>query len=287
MLSLIDRTRWTCAVLAAPDLTPGCKVVAARLILFCNLSDGRCDPSVATIAREVAMTPRAVEKMLLTLTASGWIERTISPGRRSNSYTFPLDRVTMSPSTTPNDGTGLTPNVRTGLELATPSESAPNPVREGAQPRPSGRTNRKRTEGENREENLIPPVSTEVSETGTSQLAPSPSPEIEAAFAEWWRTYPRREGRLAAKKAYAEIVERKVATPAELLAGAMRYAAAREGEPAQFTKAPVNWLRAGSWEDAAPADQEPRAGQFDWMQYAREHCDAEEIEASLRKWGTL
>ena len=235
------------------------------------------------------MTPRAVEKMLLTLTSMGWIERTISPGRRSNSYSFPLDRVAMFPSTTPNAGTGLTPNVRTGSELATPSESASNPVREGAQPRPSVRTNTKRTEKENRKKNHTPPGSIEAGATGKEAQPSLRSPQAEVTFADWWRVYPRQDGRIGALRAYCTVVEQRQATPAELLAGAMRYAAQREGEPSRFTKTAANWLLAGCWEDRPDAGSErrARAEPFDWMQYAREHCDRDAVEASLRKWGGL
>jgi hypothetical protein len=71
-------------------------------------------------------------------------------------------------------------------------------------------------------------------------------------FAEFWQAYPRRVARGAAEKAYNRIIRSREATEAELLAGAMRYAAQRDGEDARFTKHPATWLNGKCWMDEPP-----------------------------------
>lgn len=73
-------------------------------------------------------------------------------------------------------------------------------------------------------------------------------------FDEWYRVYPRHVARGDAEKAYRRIVTKGDATEADLLAGAMRYAAEQTGKPAQYTKHPATWLNGECWKDEpAPA----------------------------------
>jgi hypothetical protein len=68
-------------------------------------------------------------------------------------------------------------------------------------------------------------------------------------FDEFWTTYPRRVGKLAALKAYKRAL--KMTTPDRIFSSARKYAADRAGQDAQFTKHPATWLNAGCWEDYA------------------------------------
>jgi hypothetical protein len=72
-------------------------------------------------------------------------------------------------------------------------------------------------------------------------------PTGDADFDRWWDQYPRRVDKESARKAYARVIKAGRATPDELLAGAMRYAAEKAGEDPRFTKHPATWLNAGSW----------------------------------------
>ncbi|OKO75715.1 hypothetical protein AC629_33685 [Bradyrhizobium sp. NAS80.1] len=74
----------------------------------------------------------------------------------------------------------------------------------------------------------------------------SQNPDTNAAFEEWWKQYPKKVDKAAAKKAYLRVVQKKQATPAELLSGAMHYAAERSGHDPKFTKYLTTWLNAGS-----------------------------------------
>jgi hypothetical protein len=64
----------------------------------------------------------------------------------------------------------------------------------------------------------------------------------------------------AAAKAYRRIIRNREATEAELLAGAMRYAAQRDGDDPQFTKHPATWLNGKCWMDeVSPSRGRPRS----------------------------
>jgi hypothetical protein len=80
--------------------------------------------------------------------------------------------------------------------------------------------------------------------------------QIDAVFAEWYAAYPRKEAKIAAKKAYTAIVTGKRkdpeerATPHQLLAALE--AAKKAGKfpnDAKFIKHPATWLNDGSWAD--------------------------------------
>jgi hypothetical protein len=73
------------------------------------------------------------------------------------------------------------------------------------------------------------------------------------AFDAFWAAYPRRAGKLAARKAWAKAV--LVAQPDVIIAGAVRY----RDDPnrdASFTAHPSTWLNQGRWAD----DPEPPRG---------------------------
>lgn len=91
-------------------------------------------------------------------------------------------------------------------------------------------------------------------------------------FEAFWAVYPRREARGAAMKAYGRALAR--AGPDQILAGAKRYAAARQDEEAQYTKMPATWLNADCWLDEAPPDDGALDPKLKEMQ---------EIEAAFRK----
>jgi hypothetical protein len=76
---------------------------------------------------------------------------------------------------------------------------------------------------------------------------------VAEGFDEFYRVYPRHVARGHAEKAYRRIIGNGDATPAELINGAMRYAAERMGEPERYTKHPTTWLNGQCWKDAPAA----------------------------------
>lgn len=89
---------------------------------------------------------------------------------------------------------------------------------------------------------------------------------IEVAFEEeFWPAYPRKDDKGRARKAFLTVIKSKTATVSDLVNGAMRYAAERQGEDPKFTKQPATWLNAEAWlneaSPAAPAASRMQAGQ--------------------------
>lgn len=91
--------------------------------------------------------------------------------------------------------------------------------------------------------------------------------DLEAWFEQqWWPQYPLKVEKIAAKKLIRAIIEGRCrdglkATPQELLAGVMRYAAAMTGKERRYIKHPTTWLNKGCWTDehAEPAGFDGRA----------------------------
>ena len=82
--------------------------------------------------------------------------------------------------------------------------------------------------------------------------------EIESDFTEFWAAYPRREGKLAALKAYAKA--RQSVDKTRLHEAAVAYANRRAGEDPKFTPHAATWLNRGSWEDIPPSSEPSAAG---------------------------
>lgn len=123
-------------------------------------------------------------------------------------------------------------------------------------------------EGEgNREES--PPLSPSVD--GASKRSPvqSKSMEIEADFAAFWAQYPRRDDRGRAIKVYAAARKKGVAA-ADILAGAMRYAAERQGQDPKFTKMAATWLNAEAWANGATKPDAPMSAEQGWRNKVRQ-----------------
>ena len=109
------------------------------------------------------------------------------------------------------------------------------------------------------------------------------SPEFET----FWSTYPRKEAKRQAWKAWGKAIER--ATPEQITAGARRYAD-DPNRSDQFTKHGSTWLNADGWEDEPlPAQSPSSASSPTWVDIARaaaqqpDYIDGEVIE--LRELG--
>jgi hypothetical protein len=70
---------------------------------------------------------------------------------------------------------------------------------------------------------------------------------LDQAFETWWRQYPRKVDKGAARRAFRRVLMKNVATFDELMAGVMRYAMERTGEDPIYTKHAATWLNAESW----------------------------------------
>jgi hypothetical protein len=97
---------------------------------------------------------------------------------------------------------------------------------------------------------------------------------IDSAFDIWWQQYPKKVGTAVARKAYQRVVTKGEASPEELLAGVLRYAATQTGKDAKYVKNPQGWLNDARWTDepdpapsvqfgASSRSQQPRRSYID------------------------
>lgn len=73
---------------------------------------------------------------------------------------------------------------------------------------------------------------------------------LSTEFDAFWKSYPRKVGKDAARKAYAKAA--KSATSEEILTGVENLRVEVAGKEQQFIPHPTTWLNAGRWQDEAP-----------------------------------
>ena len=104
----------------------------------------------------------------------------------------------------------------------------------------------------------MPPDTSEIEPALPLGLTAAAKNEAEG-FVEFYRVFPRHIARGAAERAYRRIIKSGEATEAELLAGAMRYAAAQDGKDPTYIKHPATCLNGKCWlDEPAPATARPR-----------------------------
>lgn len=105
-----------------------------------------------------------------------------------------------------------------------------------------------------------------------------PSNETSDDFEIFWKLYPRKEGKQAAKKAWAKAI--KIATIQEILAGVSQYLNDPNRVQA-FTAHAATWLNAGRWADAPLPERikTPDEKRAEELAAARLKAEQERIEA--------
>jgi hypothetical protein len=109
------KEKWLMLQMIVTDrsLTPGTKIVAARLLHHLNSQHGRCDPGYETLAEGTGYARRAVMRMVKSLIDADYLRRTrreVAPGlNSSNIYGFAWDRLSGDLSITMEDEDGDTP----------------------------------------------------------------------------------------------------------------------------------------------------------------------------------
>ena len=244
MTGAAPRMAWMERLLAS-DLSDRAKVVGTRLALHHNDKTGRCDPSLDRLVAGVSKARSGVHAALVELAEGGWIEIESrgreGGGRGTNVYRLRFtDRVSeQAAEEGPNvREVGPLPDEQTSdFEGAKVREVGPLNVREvGPEPRIYNQ------EGEPKG---FPPTPHDSADPPGS---PSPNTDDEG-FTDFWQHCPRKVEEAAARRQYLHIVRKGIATPGELLAGIIRYAAAVEGREARYIKHPTRWLKAGCWTD--------------------------------------
>jgi len=254
-----DRDNWIKLLLAADGgtLSTTAKIVATRVAFHHNIETGRCDPSLGTLASGTSMSDRHVRRMLNELEEAGWLIVDKSHGGRRSLVDYNSHSFKLSVPVTRTGESGLNPDT-----VVRDNES--NPDKPGRLTRTNGVANpdtvvrqeksestAKRTA--KKKESLQPQF--DLKEDRRREVVPASPPEsnnTDADFAEFYRHYPKRVAKVAAEKAYRAVITKRLATPEQLLNGAMRYAAERSSQDQKYTKHPSTRLTHGCWADEAP-----------------------------------
>lgn len=208
---------------------------SARLLLVIlaehlNEKTRRCDPSLATLARECNASLRTIPRLLAELKGKGEIEIHKGGGRRHcNSYTIraaenPDTAVTVSDR---NPDTRVTVSPSETLTPVSPfiSETVTNQVRNS---------------------------DTHVTRT-INQKDKSISAE-DSDFTAFWSAYPRKVAKPAALKAWRSAKRRPPL--ADLLAALDRHKRSEQWQTARFIPHPATWLNGQRWDDQLPTADE-------------------------------
>lgn len=175
-------------------------------------------PSVSTIARKASISERQAKRIIRQLESAGLLSIELQAGgsrdmrddRRPNRYTISINGV--SRMTSRNDSRG---------DIDTPR-------------------------GDIQDMNGVSPMSPKPS-LEPSLKEPSNLMIIsDDRFIEFWDVYPRKAGKVNAKKAFAKATE---STTADII---IKAAAAYRDDPhrlPEFTAHPATWLNRGGWED--------------------------------------
>lgn len=224
--SLPDKAALITAIAADDRLRASTvRVGTVLLFKFHNTKSGRCDPSYETLGKAAALKRRAAIKAVHQLEQFAWLVKRPKGRRSRNSYQFAFRRVSQGVY----DDAPLDDSSGASQCAAAVHEDA---LQECIGVHPIG----------------VPTCT----QTQDDKPGREPKKGTQDSFDEdFWQAYPKRVDRKEAKRIYDRIVRKAEATPAQLLAGAQRYAeecrAARKER--QYIKSPVTWLNKGCWED--------------------------------------
>jgi helix-turn-helix protein len=244
-----DRDAWIRLMLAidVATLSHGAKILGVRVALHLNVETGQCNPSMAMLAEGSGTSDSTVRRMLHELEREGWLGIDRSQGRHANSFEL------RTPTLSTGEGVQPCQQLEGFNNINLVNSWKGNPVKSSTPTLSTGDRQKSESRTANRKAKDIDSLQLDLDEDSGRRHRQTPD-DIESKFEEWWKQYPRRVSKGAALKIYRRIITKGEATPAELLAGAMRYAAERSGQDPKYTKHPATWLHGQCWQDepAAP-----------------------------------
>jgi hypothetical protein len=232
---------WLEQVRADPELTPLAFMLAYILADYVNEREGCAWPSIARLAAECRVTERGIQKTLRSLVERGHVNVELAKGRgKTNRYRWIVqdDRkfVVRREEETERNSSSI-------------AERDDRKTRTSVHPNPPEGVNHSSEKGEQRFREgrtpVHPTLLKESSYDSLYSLPPGGRTPVLAAFDEFWQAYPKKIGRSDALRAFAIAV--RLAMPEEIIRGAIRYAAERQGQDPWFTKNPATWLAKACW----------------------------------------
>ncbi|VXB76093.1 helix-turn-helix domain-containing protein [Pseudoclavibacter sp. 8L] len=225
-------------IIRDPSISRG--AVSVFMALASRSGPGGIHPSQATLARELEVSERSVRRWLAELEERGLIQRV---ARRANSRGkgngLP-DGYTLHPNGKPQEGPAM--GVR-----SVPKRPATGDVATGHSLQ-----------------------ATPLIEEEPVKKNPGESDRTEELFEKFYEVYPRKVGKVDARKAFAKAAR---STPAQyIVEGAARFAADPNLPEKQYIPHPSSWLNKGRWDDEPlpqRAEAAPQRGYVDDMEWAR------------------
>ena len=84
--------------------------------------------------------------------------------------------------------------------------------------------------------------------------------QMTEGFEEFWRAYPRKVGKGAARKAYLKVMELRLATHDVVISAVLRYIPLWATKKPRFIPHPATWLNQERWEDDIDGELADGAG---------------------------
>ncbi|WAJ31169.1 helix-turn-helix domain-containing protein [Antarcticirhabdus aurantiaca] len=114
----LDAQDW---IMCDPVLPVNAKLVGIYLLSCVNSETGQCNPAIETIADDLSLSKRVVERAVADLKAAGWVEVRRYDRRKSNRYVFVDNRVR---ATAIDDRRAMLRDARRELRLDPPPMAA-------------------------------------------------------------------------------------------------------------------------------------------------------------------
>lgn len=217
-------------------------------------------PSYATIAARCRVSVKTVQRSVAKLEAAGElaVDRRSGPARegkthqRPNVYSFPEFRIWAGHETrqdVPSSSGGDTEEATSGTEEATSGTERGD--------KSSRRGDTAMTCDPSFDPSTVDPsidpccdglFGAPSSAGSASKPGPTRDAELDRLFEEFWKGYPRRDGKKKARDSWGAAVKAGQ-DPRELVNAATRYAAARRFEDPRFTPYAATWLNQERWND--------------------------------------
>lgn len=257
-----DKFVWLDQVRADPALTPLAFMIAYVLANLVNEREGYAWPSIARLAADCRVTERGVQRIIRGLVECGHLSVESGIGRgETNRYRWIVKN---------DNGAPRIENAR-GADRQCGCNGEPPPSSEGrtrVHPIDLKRVNHGSEKGEQPFEKgrtaVHPTLFNESIYDLAYRLPSQRKTKVAAsAFDAFWRAYPKKVALTEAMRALARATER--APPDEIIRGAARYAAERDGEDPRYTKHPATWLNKACWRDQPSTSRAfPRDGPAQW-----------------------
>lgn len=228
-----------------------------------NDDTGVCWPSIGSIAEDVGVSVRTVQKAISALEEAGLIRRGdpywvqhLPAGKRPTVWVLNMEMVKHRKSVQGDDnstgGVNTPSPVNTSSGVNTPSPHGVNTSSGGGVNTPSQdgvKTCSYKPKEEPKEEPKVEPKDRSISD----------------AFDRFWNLVPRKAAKGAARKAFEKAAKR--APIEEIIEGMARYRHDPNRE-AEFTKHPATWLNQDCWEDDPIPARNSNVGR--WVQNTAE-----------------